>query len=187
MKGSWMDSITLMPYTTRDGIPTFRNSELANIYARVFKEGWGLTMFDDGWCNKAQDWVEHITSPVVMFWGVYHEQELMGFFYINRIEKTYGHLHFGFFKAWWGKYPEIMAAGKKALSLLLVQEYNGKPLFELLLGMYPAWNKHLLAYIKRHGAKVGEEIPHLIWSASKGESLPGRIAAITKEDLKLGG
>jgi len=179
-----MKSITLMPYTKVDGIPTFRNSELSTIYTRAFEEGWGLAMFDDGIIKEAEGFVEHVTSPTVMFWGVLHEDELMGFCYINRIEKTHGHLHFGFFKKWWGRYPEIMEAGRKAMETLLVQEFNGKPLFELLLGVYPAWNKHVLAYVHRQGAKTVTHIPNLVWSESKGYSVPGTIVSITREDLK---
>ncbi len=178
-----MDSITLMPYTIRDGVPTFRDSELANIYLRVIGEGWGEAMFDDGYINSPKEFVDYFTSNEVMFWGVHHEEELIGFCYVNRIEKTYAHLHFGFFKKWWGRYPEIMAAGRKALEMLLVKEYNGKPLFELLIGMYPSWNEHLLSYVRRQGAHTVTKVPHLIWSEAQGKSVEGTIVSITREDL----
>lgn len=179
-----MKEITLMPYTKRDGIPTFRNSEITNIYSRVIEEGWGVAMFDDGYINDAQDFSRYITSPNVMFWGVYYEEELIGFCYVNRIEKTYAHLHFGFFKKWWGRSEVINAAGQQALEMLLIKEYEGKPMFELLIGVYPSWNVHVLAYVHKFGAHTVTTVPHLVWSESQGKSVEGTIVSITREDLE---
>ena len=179
-----MNSITLMPYTKVDGVPTFRDSEIEDVYSRVCREGWGDKMWHDGTLNSPQEFLAHIKSNSTMFWGVYHENELMGFFWVNRIYMTHAFLHFAFFKKWWGRYPEIMSAGKKALELLLVEEFNGKPLFDLILGMYPSWNKHVLSYVLRHGAKVAESIPNLVWSKRDGKSVEGVIVSIVKGDIK---
>jgi len=179
-----MDSITLMPYVRKDGIPTFRDSEIKKIYTRAFDEGWGFEMFHDGSIRNADHFVQYITSDKVMFWGVFKDTELIGFFWLNRIEKTHAYLHFGFFKAYWGQYEDILVAGKKALTMLLVQDYDGKPMFDLILGMYPSWNIHVLSYVKKFGARTLGEIPNLVWSETQGKSIPGTIVAVTREMLK---
>ena len=178
-----MKNIFFMPYVKKDGIPTFCNSEIANMYHRAFDEGWGFQMFHDGSIRNVAHFVEYITGPGVMFWGVYYKAELMGFFYVNRIERTNAHLHFAFFKKWWGT-TESIQAGRQALQLLLATEYDGKTMFELILGVYPSWNKHVLAYVHRFGAHTVTEIPHLIWSEKKGKSVEGTIVSVTREDLE---
>lgn len=172
-----------MPYTKKDGVPTFRNSEMANMYNRAFEEGWGEQMFHDGAIQNVQQFVQYTTGPGVLFWGVYFKEELIGFFYLNRIEKTNAHLHFAFFKKWWAT-AESIQAGQQALRLLLTDEYNGQPMFDLILGVYPSWNKHVLAYVHRFGAHTVTEIPHLVWSMKKGKSVEGTIVSVTREDLE---
>ena len=99
-------------------------------------------------------------------------------FYISEII-----FNFAFFKKWWGRYPEIMSAGKKALELLLVKEFKGRSLFDLILGMFPQCNTHALNYVLRLGAHTVTEIPNLLWSKKEQKSIPGIIVSITKEDI----
>ncbi|MCK4819084.1 hypothetical protein KA005_25145 [bacterium] len=179
-----MKEIALIPYIKRDGIPTFRNSEIRDIYTRVKAEGWVKVIFDDGYITNAEDFERYITSPDVLFWGVYYGEELIGFCYVNRIEKTHAYLHFGFFKKWWGRSEVINEAGRQGLEILLVKDYEGKPMFELLMGMYPSWNVHVLAYVHKFGAHTVTKVPHLIWSESQGKSVEGTIVSITREDLE---
>ena len=178
-----MEKISFMPYTKRDGVPTFRDSEIAKMHDRAFEEGWGEQMFHDGTIQDADHFAQYITGPGVLFWGVYLKEELIGFFYVNRIEITNAHLHFAFFKRWWAT-PESIEAGRQALRLLLVDEYSGQPMFDLIIGVYPSWNKHVLAYVHRFGAHTVTEIPHLMWSEKKGKSVEGTIVSITRGDLE---
>lgn len=178
-----MNKYVTVPYVKPDGIPTFRNSELAEMYNRADREGWLNQMFHDGTVKNEIDFVKHVTAPHVMFWGLFCEGELMGFFYVNRIERTCAHLHFAFFSKWWAT-PESLKGGRRVLETLLVDDVDGRPLFELLLGAYPSWNKHVLAYVHKFGAHTVTEVPHLMWSERKGKSVEGTIVSITREDLQ---
>ena len=178
-----MDKIVLVPYVRKDGIPTLRDSEIKDMYTRAYKEGWGKHIFYDGLLNTPEEFVQYVTDPYIMFWGIYSEADLMGFVYVNRIEKTNAHIHYAFFKKWWGT-PELHAASRKALELLLVDEYNGKPLFEVINGMTPSYNKHAVNHMNTFGVHTVGKIPHLLWSEKSGKSMEGTVTYITREDLE---
>lgn len=149
---------------------------------QAYEEGWGEDMFHDGTIATCLEFVEYVTSSYVMFWVVYCGNEPLAFVWLNRIEQTYAYLHFGVFKKWWST-EESVEAGKQVLEMLLVEEFGGgKPMFELILGMLPSWNRHAIRYIRRLGAKIiACEVPHLMWSVFHGKSINGTIVYIDKD------
>jgi len=178
------DKITFLPYTKRDGIPTFRNSEIKDMYLRAIREGWHDQIFHDGSITNADAFVQYITGTGVLFWGIYHENDLMGFVWANRIEKTHCYCHFGFFKKWWGRDSILTRTGKQFMDMLLIQKYPKETMFDLVLGMYPSTNTHVTAFMKRLGARQFVEIPNLIYDNVNDKSIDGTIVVTTREDLK---
>jgi len=176
------NKIVLVPYAVKDGIPTFRNSELARMYQQVYEEGWGPELFNDGSINSVDDFVSCMVSPGVMFWGLFCNNELMAIAWLNRIERTHAHVHYGIFKNW-RKSAEVAEAQRMFFDQMLAQEYNGKTLFEVIIASTPVTCTRMFPLLDRLGFRRVGEIPNYIWSDKLQCSVTGVISCITREDL----
>lgn len=178
-----MSEIVIMPYTTRDGIPTFRTSEIIKLYNKAFLEGWGDTLFSSGELNSPERFHKYVTSSHILFYGIFYGSDLVGFFWLNRIEQTSAYIHTGFFKQWQGTDITIRS-GRIALAMLLKGSDDYKPLFDLILTLPPVSNKRAIKYAEKIGFKRVGEIPHRLWDKKKNKSVPGVLLRCTREDLK---
>lgn len=166
---------TFIPYCQVDGIPTYKDSELADLYDRL-DEGTRAIVFSDGKINSADDFVTYLRSGDCCFWNCWYRGNNVGFFWINRIETTHAYFHYTFFREHWGRKTTV-PVGKAVLRFILDQ-------VPLLLAMTPATNRLNRAYAKAIGCTEVGVIPNLMWDARSGESVPGALLRITREDIE---
>lgn len=164
-----------LPYTFVDGVPTLRDSEIIYIYEKCFEDGIGDLLFHDGSINSAEEFLSHVKQPNVLFWIIYYQGELLGFFWLNRLETTCAYCHFAGFPKFWGTGLTVKA-GKKAMAIVLRH-------FNVIMGMLPSDNNIAINYLYRVGLKKVGEVPNLLWSKAKGKPVKGTILYITGEDL----
>lgn len=147
-----MEKIVLMPYTRRDGIPTFRNSELAAFFDRMEEDGWLRGYVHDQTITDRDAFVYHITQGNCMFWCAYVGTDPVGVFWLNRFEGRNARGHFVFLKDVWGTDIPIRV-GREIIQLWVETEYKGSTLFDTVIGVMPETNPHAISYIERLGGK----------------------------------
>jgi hypothetical protein len=169
--GKW----NFLPYTHVDGVPTMRDSDIKFLYDKCFEEGIGEILFHDGKISNAEQFIDHMTSTLVMFWAVYYEGKPFGFYWLNRIDTTHAYCHFTCYPEFWGTELTV-EAGKRAMKICT-------KFFPTIMGMLPSENTFAIDYLKRVGLNIVGEVPNLMWSQTTGKPCKGTMLYITKEML----
>lgn len=182
--GKYATGLRFMPYTVVDGIPTFKDSDLSRIYKRLVYEGIEPLLFHDGAINNEQDFISMIRNPNTLFWTITYEEKDVGFFWLNRLEKTHAYCHFTGYTEWWGRVITVVAGREAMRMLLTAKDTEGEYFWHTIMGMVPTSNVFAIDYLKRVGLETLGEVPNLIWSKEKSEPVPGTVMYITRELLE---
>jgi RimJ/RimL family protein N-acetyltransferase len=177
--------IKILPYTTVDGVPTYKDSEIRRLYHRVVDEGFEDVLFHDNSILNAEEFLVVMKRPDTCLWTVKYDDVMVAMFWINRIEYTHAHFHFTFFKNAWGS-PITDEVGRETMKFMFdlkETETSEEPMFSLLLGRLAASNTIAIEYAKRVGWKVLGEVPNLFLGRD-GNPENGIVVYITKEDIK---
>jgi hypothetical protein len=144
--------IIMVPYTTVDGIPTFADSELAEIYQKIVGQGSERWLFFDGTIKDEQSFVARIKGPMVFTWVILQATtgEQFGVAFLDGVRGRTAFVHYCFFyRAWVAGSVEI---GKKAFEHVF-QNYP----FDMLYGLVPIQNKSSIAFSGDVGGiRIGE-------------------------------
>lgn len=177
-----MSKITLMPYTTKDGMPTFRDSELIAFYHQMLTDGWLVDYIHDQSIRSSEDFLQHIKSGACMFWAAYVDGDPAAVFWVNRFEGRNVRGHFAFFKKYWG--TEIpLQIGKEIIQLWVENEYEGSTLFDVVIGVMPKTNRHAIQYIDRLGGQYLGTVPNYFRDRND-KLVDGVFIYFTKGSLK---
>lgn len=156
-------------YVKVDGVPTFRDSDLAKFYDRICEQEIDQLVFHDGSIITKQEWVESVKSNGTLFWAVYTSAfvDPVGLIWVNRMEKTSCEGHFVFFKEHWGTdIPKN--AGRKFLTMIVKH-------FPVVMGVIPSWNKCAIKYCLDIGMTKLGKIPNGLYCQSKGKPIEATV------------
>lgn len=169
----------LVPYAKVDGIPTFKNSELADLYDQLVEEKLVDILLHDGSINTPEQFVQYLTEAKDNLFYVVLDTKVnqpAAIFWVNRIEQTHCYCHFCVFKKWHGSGVTVQM-GRLAMAHLFSIG------FHTVMGMLPESNRAARDYLLRVGLKDVGKVPNLIWSKDKNAPVAGHLMYITKEDL----
>lgn len=166
----------ILPYTTSDGIPTFKDSDIIALYNQMKEEGTFDLVMHDGSFKRVEDFVAYIKQPDIPFFVMYKDtyQTPVAMCWLNRVEKTHTYMHFTGFNASKGNTVEI---GKVAMSYVFSMG------FDSIMSMIPATNRVAIIYIRKLGFKKLADVPHLLWSEGEQRSVTGVLSQLTREDF----
>jgi len=162
------NKILLLPYAEVDGIRTVKDSDIKNLFDRTVKDGSNKIVFYEGTIKTADQFLFMAKSQNVLFYLVLVDTETIGYVWLNRFENKTAHYHFCSFKEHWGKNEEV---GKHLLPTIL--GWTNKediPLFDLLIGYIPVWNKRAIGFSIKCGGKSAGVIPNAVWNNEKKKS-----------------
>lgn len=174
---------TIIPYTHRDGVPTFADSEIRALYERSFQSGMGEMLFHDGSIPSADHWLSYVKGPGVLLYVIFYKGEIAGFCWLNRLEATSAYCHFAAFPEHWGTDVPVNGGKLAMQTFLTMQDQQGNYIFHTIMGMLPSTSTIQIDYCKRVGLKTVGEVPNLIWSAKEGKPVTGTVMYITREEL----
>lgn len=150
-------TIRIIPYVHVDGIPTFRDSDIENIYLMVVEEGKLETVFYDGMIRDMREFVNFFKSPDNHLHIILVNDEIAAIFWINQIEGRACRIHFcGFSKFW----KHTIRMGKEALKFL-------SPHFDLIHGATPVSNEKACKFIQKAGMKPLGIMPDRVYNYYK--------------------
>ena len=176
----------LMPYTRIDGVPTFRDSEIMDLYDRMVSDGTSETVFSDGSVNSRDDWLRSMTSgdnklyvmkivdagdPGRGILSAYPRPEGIEngsaalVLWLNGFEGKVARMHWACFKEFWNKGSVEMM--KFALREIMgLEDHNafhmgrGGYFLDVLIGLVPVTNTRAIEFSRKCGAVAETVIPY---------------------------
>lgn len=146
--------IVIRPYIYIDGIPTFRNSDIKNLYRLMFRDKTVETVFYDGEVITEDQFLRHIQQPGTVLYVAEDSVRMIpvGIGWLNSFENSMARAHFCVFSEGWS---DSLAIGKK-----LVQTAAEFPGVDTMVGVLPTENKRAIEFSKKCGAKLLGELPN---------------------------
>jgi len=173
----------ILPYMTVDGVPTFRDSDLMNMFDKVERDGTVDAIFFDGSVKTREGFAAMMKRPGVQFYGVYVEDSAapVGFIWLDMFMQKTARGHFCAFSEYWGDAYKI---GHEVLvRLLTMKDREGNYVLDAAYGFAPEDNEMAMIAAKAAGSKVGGTIPNAIYCESDGKSHPGVILYYTRDEI----
>lgn len=169
--------IIILPYTQVNGIATMTHSDLAEIYDKFVDQGLSDTIFTDGSCQNVREFIMEMTASHTMLFVPCLDGEPMGIVWLNRLEKTTAHGHFGFFREHWG-------TGNPGRAAKQFMKWATSTMFQTLIGVVPSWNAFAKAGCRAVGMHELGEVPGYLYSEVNQKPITATIFYTTKEDFK---
>lgn len=173
-----MSDYVMVPYTTVDGVPTFKDSEIASWYYKIIEQGLRDDFFFDGSVDSEDVFVSNVKRKDRAIYVFLSGNSVVGIYWLTHIEKTSAYGHFLCFKEIWGT-SGVDSISKKFLSVCF-DDIN----LSVLIGLTPSRNVHVVRMTQRVGLKKVGVIPNLFWDAKCGKPIDGTVLCITKEEFE---
>lgn len=164
-------NIRLVPYCEIDGIRSFSDSEIAELYDRMEMDGIAETVFYDRSVQSRAGFVVLMRKPdtwlyVIMAQGGEGTPEKLGIVWLNRIEFKRAYLNFCLFSNAWGK--KSVEIGKEAVGRLISMK-DGKDgyLFDVFYGITPMVNTGAIKYAEACGGRAICNLPCGSWNGAE--------------------
>ncbi|MHC4640115.1 MAG: hypothetical protein ACYS32_00620 [Planctomycetota bacterium] len=170
--------IDIVPYTHIDGCPTFKDSELLELYDRIVEQGIEPVLFHDDSINTADQFLRSAKSTQTLLFVCYVDgKKPLGIIWLNRFEKTSAQGHFVYFNEWWGTENTTRCSRK-------FMEMATRTLFPTLIGIVPSSNKAAVKHANDCGFHMLGDIPNFLYSKEKQSPVTATIFYTTKDDFK---
>lgn len=174
--------VSLIPYAWNDGVPTFRDSQVMDLYARMEADGTAADSFHDGSVRCAADFLRCMkTGPSWLYVFADHHRGPVGIGWINNIRLKSASGHFCFFSSVWGQkdLPELGFWGVQRL--LRMTGSDGQYLFDMFWGLLPVENHLAVKFVSRAGGHKLGVLPNGLWDAARGCSVDGMLYYFVRE------
>lgn len=161
----------LYPYCEIDGVHTFHDSEIKELYYKMLSDKDNI--YRDNCITNADDFLKHMKYEAALYVG-YYGDEAFGFIYLDHFEAKTARAHFYVFKAFRGR-PENIEVSKSILRTIFDAKYNGVFLYNTLIGLIPSDNKIGRHFLKKLGGIILGIIPNSMWDEDKARSVDGTV------------
>ena len=146
--------VKIVPYIEVDGIRTFTDSFIEDLYIRTINENLGY-IFCEGDIDSSQTFLRLMKSGYNQLYVIFYDNDLAGYIWLNMFESKTARAHFCYFRKFWGK--PATEIGKTFLSMCT-------KFLSVLQGLVPVSNKLAIRYCERLGMKRVGIIPRVIWN-----------------------
>jgi hypothetical protein len=163
----------LLPYTTVDGMPTFADSFVRNLFNRMVEDDTAKSVFFDGSVKDPDEFLNIMKFGNNALWIVSVDEEISGVVWLNNFEQKRASFHFCFFSNVWGK--DTVSIGKKCVLTLLELKSNGEYDFDLLTGLVPLRNEKAIKWCQEMNFEIIGRLPCSVWNAEEQKSEDGII------------
>jgi len=171
--------VAVCPYCERDGLRTFRDTEVMAFYDRMAMDGTVNIIFHAGDIRSSKDFLKRMKNPGAALYVVFYGEDIVGLIWLTHFEGKSCRVHFTSFSEVWNE--DTVSIGKAAIrQILYMYDDNNDYVFDVLLGLIPSRNMRAVKWLKKMGLKEVGEIPNALWDAEEGESIPGTLLHLTR-------
>jgi hypothetical protein len=135
----------IRPYIKFDGIPTFRDSEITDLYRTMLEEGTADTVFCDGSVRCADDFLRQMKDDGNILLVALSKDIPIGIGWLNCFEKRTARAHFCMFS-------EGREIGFENIGRTLIEKAFSVNDLDMLIGMIPATNEAAIKFSQKCGA-----------------------------------
>lgn len=159
-----MKDLVLIPYIKVNGAWTLPDEVIKGLYNLMVKENTAKIMFPSGNIKNGDDFLKSSQLSKVHTLILLKESgEPAAIGWLNNFDGDIAHAHWLCFKSIWGtEYTD--KAIRQTLEYWFHFKKDGKPLFEVLLGVYPEDNKFIDGFAKKSGFTVIGIVPKLLYN-----------------------
>lgn len=141
--------IGVLPYVEIEGQRTVSDEFVRQIWRNMLKDRSAHIVFQAKEVKTEDEMIRYLKDPSNMVVFVFVDGEPAGVAWMNGIRGNYGNGHFCFLSKAWGHYTESMA--REILDYWFSLSLNGKPIFDVVIGKIPDWNRKAINFIKKLG------------------------------------
>jgi len=171
--------VEIIPYIPIDGIMTFRDSEIRDLFMQMQSRGLAETVFTAGDIRTANDFLSAMKYGGNILYVIYADDEQVGVVWLNRFEARFARVHWCL---WIPPGKKLLQVGKETLRLLMyAKNKEGEYLYDMLMGITPSYNRGAVRLAEMWGMTLGGEIPNA--ALKDGISVPGIISYCTREEM----
>lgn len=156
----------IIPFAKIDGYWTFDDNYLSSVFDKMAYDGSHKKVFWDGRVKTSQEFINYLKDPKNLPVFVFENDELKLFAWINSIGRNYAFVHYCTFNRGEDKTNII----DEAIGYWFGFEDEGKPLFDVLIGMTPTNNKHAIKFLEKCGFTQVGSIPDMADDVYRGKT-----------------
>lgn len=134
---------------------------LKDIYDKCEDEGTLRTVFYEGRIQNVDQFIAMMKNPVNLPVFVFRGYVPIGFAWLNGCSGYHAFGHFCFMRESWGKDSKEAAALIMHYWMSMTRD-DGQPMFDVILGTVPAFNRRACDFVQAIGFKKVGEIPHMM-------------------------
>lgn len=176
-------SCKIIPYVEYDGMRTYSDTFICEIYNLMEKEGTVQVVFSDGEINSASGFLSAMKYGTNALYFVELQNEIAGIIWLNRFKSKTCYVHFCAFQKYWG--AGSVEIGRSAISQVLeMKNVDGDYALDTLLGLIPCNNIPAIKWLKKVGLQEIGVIPMALWNQNTEKSEDGLLLCLTREYLK---
>jgi len=173
----------LIPYMHIDGVPTFKDSAIMEMFDRMEQDGTLGLVFFDGSIKTREDFLLMMRQPRVQLYGVYLKDEYtpMGFIWLDQFKHRTAHGHFCAFSSHWGDAYKI---GHECLvRLVQLKDDKGEYVLDAIYGLTPVDNELAIKATTAAGLRIAGTLPYAFWSEEDNKSHHAVMTYFTRDEV----
>lgn len=159
-----MSKFKLYPYCEIDGLNTFRDSEIKELYFRMISEGDNI--YIDNQITNGDDFLRHMKYNAALY-VAYYDEEPFGFVYLDEFTHKTARIHFYVNKEFHGTAANAESCEQSIEIILDTKDNLGDFMYDVLIGVIPSSNKVAIKFVRKIGGELSGEIPGAMWNAKE--------------------
>jgi hypothetical protein len=184
----------IVPYAVHDGVPSFKDSEIAEWFHRIKAEETLRWLFFDGSVTTAEELVRVVKAGGSFWFTVWTGRqnaegegegvklEMAGFFWISNFMGNSAYFHYVIYKKFWG--TESRKIGRAVLNCIFgIGAADHMPMVGQLLGLTPINNVPAVRYAREAGFEMVGKIPGVYYDIYENKAVDGVLRYINREIL----
>ncbi len=168
-KSRILDSIEIVPYVLQDGVPTFRDSEIIDLWVLAVKEKALDYLFLDMPNISVKNFLAFIKQPNVNFFVVLIKKKPAVIIFLTEIQYTKAECHFFYFDGFRGQ--KAVEIGQYCLDFLINMPFDKNTyIYDIIIGITPVNNIAACQFLSAVGMTIVGVIPNYLYNAHKNKS-----------------
>lgn len=178
--------VVLLPYMYLDGVPTFKDSSIMEMFDKMERDGTVGAVFFDGIVKTREDFLARMKMPGVQLYGIYVRDSsspstIAAIVWLDQFKQKTACGHFCVFSEFW---KDAYKIGHKVLiQLLLMKNDKGEYALDAVYGFTPVDNELAIMAIKSAGMKEAGILPYAYWYESDKQSHHAVMSYFTRDEI----
>ena len=171
--------IHIVPFCEIDGIRTFADSEILDIYNRMKANNTVDGVFLDEQITTATDFLRAMKYGENHLYLVLDDERVVAFFWLNRFEGKTARLHFVFLDL---DRKDKVDIGKQCVGeIMALTDNTNEYVFDMLIGVTPIANEPACRYVQAVGLKKIGVLPFGVYNRFTRKSEAAMIGYLSRE------